>query len=91
LLNGDAGFAHGSGAPLPAAVAGRGLKVLAAFQFSSFELYAHPDIKSLSQLKGKTITLTGSVLRPNLETALRRRGLSIEDVQIAPREATRRS
>ncbi len=48
LLNGDAGFTHVCGAPLPAAVAGRGLKVLAAFQFSSFELYAHPDIKSLS-------------------------------------------
>jgi ABC-type nitrate/sulfonate/bicarbonate transport system substrate-binding protein len=82
MLDGRGGYTHVCGAPVPAAVAGRGLKILGAFQTSSFGLYAHPDIKSLKQLGGKSISLTGSITRPALETALRRYGVPIESVKI---------
>jgi len=83
MLDGRGDYTHVCAAPVPAAVAGRGLKILGAFQTSSFGLYAHPSIKRLKQLRGKTITLTGSITRPALETALRRHGCSLDDVKIA--------
>lgn len=83
MLDGRGDYTHVCAAPVPAAVAGRGLKILGAFQTSSFGLYAHPEIKSLKQLRGKTIALTGSITRPALETALRRHGCSLADVKIA--------
>ncbi len=83
MLDGRAGYTHVCAAPVPAAVAGRGLKILGAFQTSSFALFAHPEIKSLRQLAGKTINLTGSITRPALETALRRHGVTIDSVTIA--------
>ena len=83
LVDGPAGYTHVCGHPLPAAVAGRALKVLGVFQTSSFELYAHPSIKSLKQLEGKSITLAGSITRPNLEIALHRHGLSMESITVA--------
>jgi ABC-type nitrate/sulfonate/bicarbonate transport system substrate-binding protein len=89
MLEGKASFTHVCGAPFPAAVGGRGLKFLAAFQTSSFELLAHPSITSLKHLKGKTVNLTGSILRPNLEIALRWHGLSINDVKMADPSVTR--
>ncbi len=78
MLEGRAGYTHVCGAPLPAAVAGRGLKVLAAFQTSSFGLYAHPSITNLSDLRGKKVVLAGSLLRPTLELALRHHGLTLQ-------------
>jgi len=82
MLDGRGGYTHVCGAPVPAAVAGRGLKILGAFQTSSFGLYAHPSITSLKHLSGKTISLAGSITRPALETALRRHGVPIESVNI---------
>ena len=78
MLEGRAGYTHVCGTPLPAAVAGRGLKVLAAFQTSSFGLYSHPRISSLADLRGKTVVLAGSMLRPTLELALERHGLTLQ-------------
>src|SRR5712692_9217727 len=82
MLGGQAGYTHVCGAPVPAAVAGRGLKILAAFQTSSFGLYAHPSIRHLRQLEGQTISLAGSITRPALETALGRHGLPLSAVNI---------
>lgn len=66
MLDGRAGYTHVCGAPVPAAVAGRGLKILGAFQISSF---------------GLCLTLPGSITRPALEIALRRHGISIDEVK----------
>ena len=82
MLEGRGGYTHVCGSPIPAAVAGRGLKVLAAFQTSSFGLYAHPSIESLADLRGKRVVLAGSILRPAMETALRRHGLSMDSVKV---------
>src|SRR5712692_232305 len=74
VLSGAADYTHVLGAPIPAAVEGRGLKYIASYQNAGFELVVRPEITSLKQLEGKKVALSSGMMNFNFQYAMRQAG-----------------
>ncbi len=81
LLNGDADYANVLAGPIMAAVKGAPLKIILAYQNKGWELWARPEIVTLSDLIGKTIAQTSPLARRYLDSALQAQGIDPQAVR----------
>ncbi len=75
LLRGEADYTNVLAGPIMAAVGGAPLKFVLDYQHRGWELWARPEIMTVSDLVGKTIAQTSPLAEKYLHAALQRHGV----------------